>query len=314
LAWFATLCWTLYGAWNGNGDNGEVQYPEFRLLQDMPNHDGLAELYESLPLPAGISPSRSSYLSLTELPAAWPSPRFKPRSLACGRDGRCYVANEFLIFEVMLSQQEPEMESTFTHVPCNVTGTIHDLAVACDNVGKCRPLALAGIDTATVVDCAGLELEHELNDAKLLATLDGETIFATSGRTVIQHARRERPHTGWFPLWPVADVRADSLAAIDIVSNAGKLVLFGNEGSVQVKNLDTGIVCGTWLPQDRTLQLLSGTVLASGDSHLALVRSVAESKPPRIFLVRIHLPDMAKVCNDVVGDGTVSRYQLRGSH
>mmetsp|Transcript_116704 Transcript_116704/g.362604 ORF Transcript_116704/g.362604 Transcript_116704/m.362604 type:complete len:694 (-) Transcript_116704:5-2086(-) len=258
IAWFMSLGWATYHAAKGTGDDGS---PPTNLPRRLASR--------SAPIAEDAAPTAA--IAWEELAVAWPSPRFQPHAVACGRDGRCFMAGDFLAFELSTAAQGG---LALLPVPCNVAGAISDLAVNCHGSGGCRLLALTqGPSTPPeVVDCATGDTQPLLRDlgpAQRLASRGAE-LLTTHGRRVVQRAAQQG---SWAPLWAVADARAEGLAALDTTAGSGDLVLFYRSGAVEVLGQAAGAPCGSGqLPPPAAGAVMAGATEAGG-SALVLLRA-----------------------------------------
>mmetsp|Transcript_95306 Transcript_95306/g.308738 ORF Transcript_95306/g.308738 Transcript_95306/m.308738 type:complete len:854 (-) Transcript_95306:198-2759(-) len=321
MAWCATIIWALVHAFSGDGDNGMVIAIPRKL------HSESSWFAEE-----GAEPKRqfaeTDLVAYTALPAiaaelvvVWPSPRFRPHSVACGASNTCFVANDFLVFSLDVSASGA---ASARPVECNVTGTILDLAVDCTAAsaaaGACRPLVLVRSHGAvSVVECAGDSgdplLSEGGNDIRRIATNFKGELFTLEADRVIQHTGLEPPARGWKPLWPTAEGVAEDVVALDALES-GNLLLFRPAGLVDVVDANSGETCGTWAwPTEPRETITSAASIEDGSAVLALHRVAGKGGAAKATrLVRVELPGMARACaaGAAVLPAAASPARLRG--
>lgn len=140
------------------------------------------------------TPSLVSYpFALVEnIPVAWPSPYFQPRSMACVPGSQqVLIANEFGVFKL------PSSGGSLVPQPClGLSQSIVDLAAGCSNQGNCWTLALmddgAG-GSRKAVNCSdesgtsnASELPFAAVRAQLIAVrMPGALVFALQGGKIV---------------------------------------------------------------------------------------------------------------------------------
>uniref|UniRef100_A0A7S4RMI7 Uncharacterized protein n=1 Tax=Alexandrium monilatum TaxID=311494 RepID=A0A7S4RMI7_9DINO len=186
-----------------------------------------------------------------------PSPYFQPHAVTCPIAGKFFMADRFRVFDL------PEAEADGTPgrprpFPCDVKGTIADIAAICDGEGECWPVVLLDGTPSQVFDCKRNETWNLLQvstPASRVATMGPssdkvglDTLFASEGGKVVQYRRSVHRH-GYAPEWVVQDYNTDVLA-LDVVGS--RLVVFKSNSLVEYQDLDTGALCGRWrIPSDR---------------------------------------------------------------
>lgn len=188
-----------------------------------------------MPLPAG--PPVAGVMTLG---TNWPSPYFKPRSVVCPK-GRVFIGDEFRVFELQRGSQ-------VVPYPCDVDGRIADVAADC-NETDCWPVILVENRNLAVLDCSTGSRRALLQaraPAERFAQADHMHSYAAHNGQVVEYLWSSR-RNGWAPQWTVAEVGKGTVQAMDVV--ADRLLIF-SKGIVEVRNLESGKVCGTWnLPQ-----------------------------------------------------------------
>jgi len=200
---------------------------------------------------------------------AWPDEHFTPHTLACaatgsaGDGGHCVVANELLIFKLRnlhgIGVTEGE---TLEHVPCNVSGSIIDVALECGDdadESQCHTLVLSRGPTQTsVVNCSTGEARRLVESAPGSTTqfaiappspgawssAQGILLAAQGGKdgatAIVQHGRIQPDLGSWAPLWTVATPQRREVAAVQMSrgGGAGDALLVGYaNGLLEVFNL-----------------------------------------------------------------------------
>jgi len=196
---------------------------------------------------------------LTPLATDW-SPYFRPHALVCPR-GRVFLADEYRVFELSTPH------GNVAPYPCDVNGTIADLAADC-NATTCWPVVLLEGTPPRVLDCStglGRPLLQAYGPAQRMAEKGNGGLYAAHGSRIVRYAWSER-REGWSPVWAVANVSSGGgLRALDIADD--KLLMFSSN-VVQVQDLDSGRDCGTWrLPPE---VLGAGCAIEGGASVLLL--------------------------------------------
>jgi len=221
LLWAISVCWSVSKAMSGNG------FKNYRAV-----------------IHAG--PSGPPVASITVNWTAWPSPYFRPHALVCPRD-LVYLADEFRVWE--LDRKKGEV----TPYPCDVNGTIADIASDCDRV-RCWPVVLLKGIPPTVYDCATRVQKVLLQSptaAERFSTRGEELLYVARGKRVLQYGWSVS-RGGWAPQWDVVRLGTGGLDAMDVIKN--RLLLFrtedertpGRASSVELINLDSGEPCGIW--------------------------------------------------------------------
>eukprot|EP00443_Scrippsiella_acuminata_P069479 CAMPEP_0115420198 /NCGR_PEP_ID=MMETSP0271-20121206/25592_1 /TAXON_ID=71861 /ORGANISM="Scrippsiella trochoidea, Strain CCMP3099" /LENGTH=704 /DNA_ID=CAMNT_0002844761 /DNA_START=89 /DNA_END=2203 /DNA_ORIENTATION=- len=201
----------------------------------------------------------------------WPDDDFVPFALACagpgsaGDGGQCLLANEFTLFKLRNFDGIGAVDAQILeHVPCNVSGSIIDVALDCGDLAEgqpCRSLVLSrGPIQTSVVDCASGEsqplVDRAAGPATQFATAPpksgswfgahrGGLLTAHSGQdgtTKIMRRGRVEPDLGsWAPLWTIAKLPGREPAAMRMASSrsgAGEWLIVGySDGILDVKNL-----------------------------------------------------------------------------
>jgi len=219
--WFVSVVWSLNKAGSNHG---------------FKNSKSIIPAIPVGPPVAGIS----------VLPTRWPSPFFKPHALVCPK-GRVFLADEFRVFELDKDSMQ------VTPFPCEVNGTIADIASDCDDT-SCWPVVLLKGVPPKVYDC-GEQLEEVMRQAdtpaQRFSTRGQKTLYVAHGHRVIEYGW-SRKRDGWVPHWDVVTLGAGGLDAMDVVKN--RLLLFrtqdertpGSGSSVELVSLDSGEPCGVW--------------------------------------------------------------------
>lgn len=134
LAWFASFIWTISAAARGELNAGVVASDTDNSLPSFPvivapwpeaNEATNVDVRASNSSPDS-SPRRleaeSLLLHLTPVEVQWPSRHFRPIAVTCGA-GRCFVASEFLVFQLQGGKLE--------RLHCSTDGGVEDMTVVC---------------------------------------------------------------------------------------------------------------------------------------------------------------------------------------
>eukprot|EP00446_Apocalathium_sp_SHHI-4_P056126 CAMPEP_0177294148 /NCGR_PEP_ID=MMETSP0368-20130122/1157_1 /TAXON_ID=447022 ORGANISM="Scrippsiella hangoei-like, Strain SHHI-4" /NCGR_SAMPLE_ID=MMETSP0368 /ASSEMBLY_ACC=CAM_ASM_000363 /LENGTH=439 /DNA_ID=CAMNT_0018752033 /DNA_START=31 /DNA_END=1348 /DNA_ORIENTATION=- len=173
-------------------------------------------------------------------------PVLQADALVCPRD-LVYLADEFRVWE--LDRKKGEV----TPYPCDVNGTIADIASDCDRE-RCWPVVLLKGIPPTVYDCATRVQKVLLQSptaAERFSTRGEELLYVARGKRVLQYGWSVS-RGGWAPQWDVVRLGTGGLDAMDVIKN--RLLLFrtedertpGRASSVELINLDSGEPCGIW--------------------------------------------------------------------
>lgn len=310
LAWFATACWAIYHAYCGDHDKG---VRPIRLAMPSPPR----ALRSKWSMRAASSHDDGLWAhgkhmllaSLEKVEISWPSPRFVPHAMACGCDGSCFVANEYLVFQM---HHTSSGGWSATEASCNVPGVIVDLATQCRH-GRSHPAALVYDSSGApqLVDCSLKDEEPQPKlrihgEAQRLAFGDGESggLFVAQRLEVVEFAQRpavpapKRAEAAtWAPRWPVGEVRSsEGLAAIELLRGSGspwELLTLHGSGLLELVDVDTRASCGTWsLPFDSSASSVSsGSVRGQQNSLMLLLRS-----GQHVQLMSIELSQIVGAC------------------
>lgn len=295
-AWFATACWAVHEAGRGRVDNGIVEPAARRLY---PGDSGLPLLD-----------------TVAELDITWPNARFRPHAIACAGSGQCFVANNFLLFE-LLPPSAPGSAWSTAAVPCDVDGDILDVAAACTG-GACRAHVLVRGPSGAVARrvCAAGDSSASAGDvlrrcaARIALGGDDASLFVAQDSRVVQYGLaagggrlRSTAQARWSPMWSVAELPgAAELAAIDIIAPgaAGPTTLTAifADGTVQVRDVDSGRTCGSWALGGQLVHdhVLSGALRLPGSVLLLASASRADDARGPVRLMRAELPEVVEAC------------------
>lgn len=204
-----------------------------------------------------------------------PSPYFAPHALTCPKSDIAFLADQFRVFQLQLTNDGSQTSTT--HVPrpypCDVNGTIADIAATCDG-SVCWPVVLLNEAPPRVFDC------WRNRTIRLLQTAAGSTnswrvatnsspdashlsqLFISEGTEVVQYHESLR-RGGYAPYWVVANWTEGSLS-LDVTGN--KLISFHKHGTVLKQDLITGELCGKWKMPN------ADKILGAGCAHLDSVK------------------------------------------
>eukprot|EP00931_Biecheleriopsis_adriatica_P064438 TRINITY_DN39217_c0_g1_i1.p1 TRINITY_DN39217_c0_g1~~TRINITY_DN39217_c0_g1_i1.p1 ORF type:complete len:808 (-),score=110.33 TRINITY_DN39217_c0_g1_i1:5-2428(-) len=261
--WSCALCWALWGAIFGmDFKNSEAAMPEFI--------------------------GGPTVLKVQTLYMASPNPYFKPHALVCPRN-QVFVADKYRVFELT---ERNTVAQTF---PCDVNGTIADIAATC-SMNTCWPVVLLDGYPPMVLDCSTGEqspLLQAKNPASKIATQATErlgpshSLFASVDDDVIQYGW-SLGRTGWAPLWDVAKVRNGGVLGLDVAGN--RLLMFHNHGLVESQDLKTGAQCGLWALPNENAVLGGGCAYDEEESSSSVL--VLAERGHGVMLLRAFLPAM----------------------
>lgn len=271
LLWLSALGWALYGSVCGMDWKNEISM--------MPDFGRTPEVAD-----------------LTQVPAVFPSPYFKPHALVCPR-GHIFLADSYRVFRL-------SDDGAVKPFPCDVKDTIADLAAKCTEDG-CWPLVLLGTEPPMVLDCQTgmqrplLQTQEGLKRFTMASESDDEsagTLYAVRHGEVVQY-HWQNHRSGWAPVWDIAKVDSE-LQAIDVVGN--RLLLFSAAGTVEAQNLETGTSCGIWTMPPTLMG--AGCGMQGSGSILMLVRNPVRGQAA-VSIMEAQLPGVAASCGMSSEDG-----------
>lgn len=297
LLWLSAFIWAVCGAVNGMDFKNDQA-----VWRTLPEGPPIAQLHK--------------------LQLRSPSPYFQPHALVCPRE-QVFLADKYRIFELqgglLDAGSGKNIVTTFTYngKPCDVNGTIADIAATC-NAESCWPVVLIhgspGLPPQ-ILDCSVVKqyplLQSETAATRLATRATSEVghldrVFTVNGGEVIEYSWSER-RGGFAPLWSVAST-SDNILAIDVVGDT--LFMFHSDGIVESQDLDKGTICGQWaLPQsDRDRILGGGCAYEKGSSVLILARDVTDSHGAE--LLSADLPGLIATSGECKGTTVVDSGQV----
>lgn len=232
-----------------------------------------------------------------------PSPYFQPHAVTCPVERKFFLADRFRVFELLEADAGIHAPR---HYPCDVNGTISDLAAVCSH-DDCWPVVLLDSSPPEVYDCKqgkAWPLLQAPGSPRRLATRGTpggsglDVIFVSEMDQVVQYAKSER-RRGFRPEWVVVEDK-EKVLALDVVDN--RLVIFKSNGRVEYQDLDTGTMCGEWsLPAG---QKVIGGGCARGDWIHILVREGRS-----VHILKSKLPEVAQ-CQEKKGEKPLEEQEI----
>lgn len=286
LLWVSALVWALHNAYT----------------QDFRDRDKWPDWIRS------IFAMKVETLEVENFPFLRPSPYFQPHAVTCPIEGKFFMADSFRVFDLKegLGGDGPHKPRPF---PCDVNGTIADIAAVCNDKSECWPVVLLETQPPKVYDCRTNEtwtLLQGATHANRLATRGNsaqeqglDVLYASEGGQVVQYSRSPRRH-GFAPEWVVQEHEPEILA-LDVVDNF--LVAFKSNRLVEYQDLDSGLVCGRW-------QIPAGQKVIGGGCARGNTIHILATEGHSIHILKSRLPDSNRCNNDSRAHGAVSQRVL----
>mmetsp|Transcript_30429 Transcript_30429/g.87241 ORF Transcript_30429/g.87241 Transcript_30429/m.87241 type:complete len:838 (+) Transcript_30429:160-2673(+) len=266
LLWISALIWALHNAYTR----------DFRDRQSWPE-------WMSILVPDPVKTLEVEHFAFRR-----PSPYFSPHAVTCPIDGKFFMADSFRVF--MLHEGGGDEPSKPRPFPCDVNGTIADIAAVCDSENACWPVVLLETKPPKVFDCKKNETWPLLQvsmSATRVATMGAsgsdqglDVLFASGDQQVIQYRRSEHRH-GFAPEWVVLD-HSEDILALDVVDD--RLVVFLGH-SVEYQELATGKLCGHW-------KIPSGQKVIGGGCARGNTIHILATEGHTIHILKSQLPEV----------------------
>jgi len=215
----------------------------------------------------------------------WPSEFFQPLAMACAK-GNVFVADEFHVYQLASGVLSP--------VPCLLPEEIVDISAAC-NATSCWPLVLTGRERTQMANCQTDEAISfaQTERAERIAGRNGSlagALYALRAGQLVEY-RLGLQQRVLEPWWPVADVDAAGLRAMQVLD--GRAFFFRNSVSHGVTSVTieshtlkrNSSAVSVWALPKQSQSLIGGCMLA-GSSALVLLQG-QDGDYPR--LVKIEL-------------------------